>query len=202
MLDSDIGNNVLPYVRFYQKEVKNDFLSNKENRPIFEMRDFVRIEIPGNSYSIIDTYAGEHHKKSYPQQWAHYQNEKRDLGEDDHIQGTFLKEWALLTPAQAKELKHFHFYTVEQVANASDAQLSPIRMIVGMGEHSFREKARAFLAAANGAAAVEAEKKEVEKRDAQINELQARLEEQSRQMSELMARLTSKPGRKPKTVEE
>jgi hypothetical protein len=33
-LDSDIGNSILPYVRFYQKEVKHEFNSEKEGRPI------------------------------------------------------------------------------------------------------------------------------------------------------------------------
>lgn len=197
MLDSDNGSKNVAYVRFYQKEVQNQFLTNKENRPIYEMRDFVRIEIPGRNDSIIDTYAGEHHKQAYPEAWARYQNDKRESGEDDSIRGTLLKEWSLLTPAQAKELRHYNFYTVEQVANASDAQLSPIRMIVGMGEHSFREKAKSYLAAANGASLIDAQKAEVEKRDSQISDLQSKLEEQQRQMAELMARLTE-PTEKPK----
>lgn len=204
MLDSDIGNTVLPMVRFYQKETQHPFNSEKENRPVFYMADFVRIEIPGNQYSIIDTFAGEHHKKSYPEAWSRYQNEKRELGDDGDITGTLLKDWSLLNPAQARELKHFHFYTVEQVANASDAQLSHVKMIIGMGEQSFREKARAYLAAAKGASAVEAEKKEVQKREEQINQLQEQLAKQQEQMQELMARLQTtaespkRRGRSPK----
>ena len=39
-------------VRFYSKELQNDFLTNKEGRPISYMADFVRIEIPGNDMSF------------------------------------------------------------------------------------------------------------------------------------------------------
>lgn len=194
MLDSDIGNTILPMVRFYQREQINNFKTKEEGRPIYYMADFVRIEIPGNQYTIIDTFASEYHKKAYPVQWARYQNEKKDLG-DDSIEGTVLREWAILTAAQAKELQHYRFYTVEQVANASDAQLAPIVMIVGMGANAFREKAKAYLARAKDSAIVDAQNDELRKRDAEIEALKA-------QMNELMAE-RKKPGRKPKeeTVE-
>lgn len=196
MLDSDIGNTILPAVRFYQKEMLHEFNTNKEGRPMYYMADFVRIEIPGNQYSIIDTFAGEHHKKMYPVQWARYQNEKKDLGDDD-ISGTLLREWPILTAAQAKELKHYHFYTVEQVAQASDAQLAPIGMVIGMGTHVFREKAQNYLKRAKDSAIVDAQSEELRKRDAEIEALR-------QQMNELMASQVperKKPGRKPKAVE-
>lgn len=199
MLDSDIGNSILPMVRFYQREVKHNFNSDKENRPVYNMVDFVRIEIPGRSDSIIDTFANEGHKKAYPQQWARYVNEKRELG-DDEVSGTMLKDWSVLTPAQAKELRHYHFYTVEQVSQASDAQLAPIVMIIGMGAHSFRDKAKAFLASARGASEIQARENELKKRDAEIEALKA-------QMQELMSAVSApnperkKPGRKPKAQE-
>ena len=194
MLDSDVGNTILPAVRFYQKEVLHEFNTQKEGRPIYFMADFIRIEIPGNQYSIIDTFAGENHKKLYPIQWARYLNEKKELGDDDQISGTILRDWSLLTAAQAKELKHYHFYTVEQVANASDAQLAPIVMVVGMGAHAFKEKAQNYLKRAKDSAIVDAQAEELRKRDQEIEALK-------QQMNELMAQSAvekKKPGRKPK----
>lgn len=170
MLDSDIGNNILPAVRFYQREVPHDFNSKVEGRPIYYMADFVRIEIPGNQYSIIDTFANESHKRMYPQQWALYQNEKRDLGEDD-IAGTLLRDWPILTAAQVRELKHYHFYTVEQVANASDEQINKITMIVGMSGFAFREKAKNYLARAKDSAIVDAQADALRERDQKIEAL-------------------------------
>lgn len=197
MLDSDIGNTIVPLVRFYQKEVPHPFNSEKEGRPIFYMADFVRIEIPGNQYSIIDTFVNEGHKNMYPVQWARYQNEKRELGEDA-IEGTLLSDWPILTSAQARELKHYKFYTVEQIANASDAQLAPIVMIVGMGANAVKEKARSYLARAKDSAIVQTQNEELRKRDQEIEALKE-------QMAILMAAQSEKkkPGRKPKeqTVE-
>lgn len=190
MLDSDIGNTILPNVRFYQREMKHEFNSDKENRPIYYMTDFVRIEIPGRSDSIIDTLATDYHKQAYPQQWARYVNERKELGDDDVV-GTPLKEWSLLNAAQVRELRHFHFYTVEQVAQASDAQLAPIVMIVGMGAHSFRDKAKAYIASARGAAAVDAQQQELKKRDEEIEALK-------KQMADMMAMLAEKSEEEPK----
>ncbi len=193
MLDSDIGNTILPAVRFYQREMLHEFNTNKEGRPIYYMADFVRIEIPGNQYSVIDTFANEGHKKLYPVQWARYQNEKKDLGDDD-ISGTLLRDWPLLTAAQAKELKHYHFYTVEQVAQASDEQISKIGMMIGMSPHSFREKAKAYLATAKDSAVVAHQNEELRKRDAEIEALKA-------QMAELMAQFPKKRQRATETQE-
>lgn len=189
MLDSDIGNSILPHVRFYQKEVKHEFNSNLEGRPIYYMADFVRIEVPGNTFSIIDTFANEDHKQQFPQQWARYLNEKKELGDDD-ITGTLLSDWSILSAAQVRELKHYHFYTVEQVANASDAQINVITPIVGMSGYAFREKAQNYLKRAKDSAIVDAQSEELRKRDAEIEALKA-------QMNELMAAQTEKKRGRP-----
>lgn len=192
MLDSDIGNSILPHVVFYDKEQINNFKTEQENRPIYDMVTMVRIMIPGNALSIIDTIAGEHHKGNYPKEWARYLNDKTD----DNIQGTLLRDWAILRPNQVKELNHFHFYTVEQVANASDEQIGKVAMIAGMGPHAFRDKARQYLKVAKDSATVQHQDEELRKRDQEIDALK-------QQMTELMASLNSdrkKPGPKAKEI--
>lgn len=179
-------------VRFYQREVENEYLTTLEGRPIKQMKDYVRIEIPGNMTSIIDTLANDDHKKRFPIQWAQYLNEKSADSSPD-VQGTLLRDWSLLTPAQASELRHFKFYTVEQVASASDQQIQALGMLVGMSPFSFRDKARAFLAAAKDSGVVMAQAEELKKRDLEIAELRE-------QMSRLMASMEEKkkPGRPKK----
>lgn len=175
MLDSDT-NLILPNVRFYQKEDLNNYETAQQGRPIYRMVDFVRIEIPGNQLSIIDTYANDDHKAAYPIQWARYQNEKKDLGEAQ-IDGTLLRDWSILTAAQVKELAHFHFYTVDQVSMASDEQISKITQIVGMSGHSFRDKAKAYLNVAKDSAHAMAQADELRKRDAEIEALKEQMQE-------------------------
>lgn len=185
MLDSD-ERQILPHVRFYQKEVQNNFKTEKEGRPIYDMVDFVRIEIAGNQYSIIDTYANDGHKQAYPVAWARYQNEKKDLG-DDGIQGTLLRDWNILTSAQVKELAHYNFYTVEQVANASDAQIQVTTSIVGMSGFTFRDKAKQYLAVSKDKALAMSQAEELAKRDKEI-------EEMKKQLAELTAQKAPKQG--------
>jgi hypothetical protein len=186
-------------VRFYQREVENEYLTTQEGRPIKYMADFVRIEVPGNMTSIIDTVANDGHKKRFPIQWAQFLNEKTSGGESSDVQGTLLRDWSLLTSAQASELRHFKFYTVEQVANASDQQIHSLGMAVGMSPFAFRDKAKAYLANAKDSGVVMAQAEELKKRDLQIQEMQD-------QIARLMASMAQPgkrgPGRPKKEAEE
>lgn len=183
-------------VRFYQKRVENEFLSSQEGRPVSEMRDFIRIEIPGNSLSIIDTLASDEHKKRFAMEWAQY-HALSDKSQAT-VQGTALEDWPALTAAQAFDLKHFKFYTVEQVANASDQQIQSIGMLVGMAPFSFRDKAKAYLAAASDSSVVQKQAEELRIREQQMQDMK----DQMRQLAErLEAAERRGPGRPRKEAE-
>lgn len=164
-------------VKFYQKPIQNNFKTNLEGRPIMEMRDFILIEVPGNQTLTIDTFATEGDKKRFPIEWARYQNEKTD----GDIEGTLLSDWPVINAATAAELKHFKFYTVEQVATASDAQLNTLGMAAGMAPFTLRDKAKAFLASAKDTALVQQQADELSKRDEIIARMQAQIAELAQQ---------------------
>ena len=185
--DTDLNNpDSRLNVKFYQKAIQNNFKTANEGRPIMEMADFILIEVPGNSNLVIDTFAAPEHKDRFPIQWARYQNEKTD----GDIEGTLLHDWPVLNAAVAAELKHFKFYTVEQIAQASDAQLNTIGMSAGMSPLALRDKAKAFLSSAKDTAFVQQQAEELSKRD----EIIARMEAQ---IAELAAQ-ANKPKAKPK----
>jgi len=191
-IDTDLNNpDSRLAVKFYSKEMDNEFQSLAEGRPIKFMADFVRIEVPGDRLTIIDTFAKDEDKRRFPVQWAMYQNEKSDGG--DQIQGTLLKDWPILNAAQASELKHFKFYTVEQVATASDEQIGSIGMMVGMSPLSFRDKAKAFLANAKDSAVVQQQAEALRQRDDEIAAMK-------RQLEELAAQVKSAPKEKAKSA--
>jgi hypothetical protein len=148
-----------------------EFKSEAEGRPIHEMRDYVRIEIPGIVANVVDTLAAEHHKREHPMAWAQYLNEKEaGQGFSEH-QGTLLASWPQLNAAQVLEMRHYKFHTVEQIAEASDQQISNIGMCAGMHPLSLRDKAKAWLASAKGGAETserDALKKELEELKAQV----------------------------------
>lgn len=186
-------------VRFYSKPVQNNYLTEKEGRPIFEDVVYVNIMTPGNDKNIVDTPARDHHKARFPMHWAHFQNTH---GEQKEM-GTPLDQWPQITGAQAEELKGLKFRTVEHVANASDQNIGNIGMIGGMAPLQLRAKARAFLTSATDSALPQQQAAEIEK----LKELQAEKDKQHeaqmaelRQMVEKLA-TKGKPGRKPKEAE-
>ena len=203
-IESDIqGADAKLAVTFYKRSLEQKDESIAAGRPIFKEFDFVRICVPGDALTEIDTYANNSHKARFPRQWAHYQNQ---VGSQEQIIGTPIEQWPLITRSQAEELKGIKFRTVEDVANCSDQQLQRIGMIAGMSPHSFREKAKAFLNLASDSAEVaqrEAELQALREENAKIKaETDAKLTQMQEQMSALLAAVAEKPKtRKPKVVE-
>ena len=204
-IESDIQNaDSRLAVQFYKKSMKQEDASNEAGRPIFKEFDFVRIMIPGDNLTEIDTYAQESHKQRFPRQWAHYQNQV--AGHEDII-GTPLDQWPQVTRSQAEELRGLKFYTVEAIADCSDQQLQRIGMVAGMSPHNFRLKAKAFLNLANDSAEVaqrESELQALREENAKIKaETDAKLTAMQEQMSALLAAVAEKKPktRKPKVVE-
>ena len=204
-IESDIqGADSRLAVQFYKKSVKQDIASDEAGRPIFKEFDFVRIMIPGDNLTEIDTYAQESHKQRFPRQWAHYQNQ---VSNHQDIIGTPLDQWPQVTRSQADELRGLKFHTVESIADCSDQQLQRIGMVAGMSPHNFRLKAKAFLNLANDSAEVASREAEMqalrEENDKIKAETEAKLSKMESQMEALLAAVAEKTPktRKPKVVE-
>ena len=204
-IESDIqGADSRLAVQFYKKSVKQDIASDEAGRPIFKEFDFVRIMIPGDNLTEIDTYAQDSHKQRFPRQWAHYQNQ---VANHQDIIGTPLDQWPQVTRSQADELRGLKFHTVESIADCSDQQLQRIGMVAGMSPHNFRLKAKAFLNLANDSAEVAHREEELQalrqENDKIKAETDAKLAAMQEQMSALLAAVAEKTPktRKPKVVE-
>jgi hypothetical protein len=204
-IESDIQNaDSRLAVQFYKKSVKQDAASAEAGRPIFKEFDFVKIMIPGDNLTEIDTYAQDSHRQRFPRQWAHYQNQV--AGHQD-IVGTPLDQWPQVTRSQAEELRGLKFHTVESIADCSDQQLQRIGMVAGMSPHNFRQKAKAFLNLATDSAEVaqrEAELQALREENDKIKaETDAKLAAMQEQMSALLAAVAENTPkkRKPKVVE-
>jgi len=202
-IESDIqGADSRLAVQFYKRSVKQDIASDEAGRPIFKEFDFVRIMIPGDNLTEIDTYAQESHKQRFPRQWAHYQNQ---VSNHQDIIGTPLDQWPQVTRSQAEELRGLKFHTVESIADCSDQQLQRIGMVAGMSPHNFRLKAKAFLNLATDSAEVaqrEAELQALKEENAKIkSETEAKLAAMQEQVSALLATVAKPKTRKPKVVE-
>jgi hypothetical protein len=200
-IDSDVqGADARLAVQFYKKSVKQDDASNEAGRPIFKEFDFVRIMIPGDNLTEIDTYAQESHKQRFPRQWAHYQNQ---VTNHEDIVGTPLDQWPQVSRSQADELRGLKFHTVESIADCSDQQLQRIGMVAGMSPHNFRLKAKAFLNLANDSAEVAQREAELQALKAENDKIKAetdaKLAAMQEQMSALLAAVAEKTPKTRKT---
>ena len=203
-IDSDIQNpDGSLYVTFYKRAVEIADETAAQGRPIYKECDFVRIMVPGNSFSEIDTIARDDHKQRFPVQWARYVNTQ---GEADSVVGTPIKEWPLVSVSQAEELRGLKFYTVESIANASDLIIQKIGMIAGMSPYEFRNKAKAFLNLANETAEAAKKDEEIAQLKAENDKIRAetdaKLAQMQEQMAAILAAVGEKKPRKKKSVEE
>lgn len=177
--------------RFYKRAIKDNYKSLQEGRPIFMDVNYVEIMTPGGNLNIVDVPVRAEHKIRFPREWAIFQNSQSD----EQIIGTRVDEWPLVTRAQAEELKGAKFFTVEQIAGASDEQMQRL----GMAAQMLKQKAVAFLAKANDTAQTQKQVEELAKRDQQINDLTAtvqRLAHQIEQMQGNPVQTEPKPKRK------
>lgn len=205
-IDSDMqGADARLAVQFYKRSIKQEDETIAAGRPIFKEFDFVKIMVPGDALTEIDTYANESHKQRFPRQWAHYQNQ---VGDHNDFIGTPLEQWTQITRSQAEELRGLKFPTVESIANASDLQLQRIGMAAGMSPVAFRDKAKAFLNLATEVGNInqrEAELEKLRQENAAIKAAsEAQMAKQQAQIDALMSMMAEKKpkGRKPKPVTE
>jgi hypothetical protein len=172
-LDSDIHNA--------DEQLQVDFYIAKDVDPKWDGKPFVRINIPGDKTTIIEQPMNEDHKRRFPRQYLYFQMKQNE--NDVPVMGTSFDVWFAegngdITKGQGEELRILKFQTVEQVANASDAQLQRI----GMGSAGLREKAKGFLAKRN--------RSETEN---QLDDTKKQLAELQAQMSALMIRKAGRP---------
>lgn len=161
------------HVRIYNRPVQNHFRTQQEGVPIFDDIVYIEIHTPGNQLNVVDTPIRDEHKQRFPLHWAHYQNTH---GKDGSVQGTPIAQWPMITAGQGETLKALGFLTVQQVAFASDDQVSRVGMHAGMAPFSLRDRAKRFLEAAAGDAALNKNAAEMDEMRQQIAALTARLE--------------------------
>lgn len=131
-------------VEFYRDAVQNNFKSAEAGRPIFDEKDFVRIQTPGDTRTVIARVASDQDKQRFPRAWDAFSR-----GLEIAEQGTPLEEWPQVTRSQVKELKHVNITTVESLASVSDGNIQRL----GPGYHQLRERAKQFLESADADAA-------------------------------------------------
>lgn len=152
-------------VLFYREPIKNELKSIEAGRPIFDEIDLIKIITPGSR----DTFVGDatlEYQQRFPAQWARYK-----AGKDQTMTGTPLNQLPWLSIGQIAEFESVGCKTVEQLVGMPDSLSQKF-----MGHHAIKQKAQEYLDAAAGNAPTLRLQKELEKRDAQILELQQQMQ--------------------------
>lgn len=137
----DVANSYAPqtpeacYATFYQKANFLKVKSEIEGRPIYENEEYIRIITPGDNKSIVERPVKDGDKTRFPEQYARFR-----ASEDQIPDGIPLKTVGWLQPSQVAELEHINIFTVEQLADLSDAHLDK-----SMGLLDLRKRAQQFV---------------------------------------------------------
>lgn len=134
---------------------------------------YVTIMKPGDSTSIMHLEVREDHKRRWPRHWLAFQIEEGLVEDGSQLPGWKIEEWDQFKDDKEsiRNLKHMRFYTVEQIASASDAQVQ--RM--GLGGMGLREAAKNAIRSKMGLDV----RKEIASKDAQMAAMQKQIEELS-----------------------
>lgn len=162
------------YVQFHVHPKLNQTKTREAGRPIYDDTEYVTIIAPGDKDNIIDRPASEMDKRRFARQYDAFKRGQTD----PVVTGTPLKMVPWISRGQAEELAYFHVYTVEQLAELSDANAQNF-----MGINTLKQKAKDFLAASTDTAFIsqmrereQLQKMENDQLRTLVNQLNARLE--------------------------
>ena len=154
------------YVEFFRQPVLHPGKSKEEGRAIYEERDFIRIHVPGDKSNVVVRQATEMDIDRFRTRY-----EKWKAGQAEAVSGTPLSALPNMTPAKVEEYKFFKLVTVEQLAEANDQMGQKF-----MSFHADKQAAKRFIEATKGNAPVEQMNAELQKRDAEIENLKTMVE--------------------------
>lgn len=172
---SDPGDKGLN-VTFKMHSHFSDVQTREQGRPIFEMKEYILILIPGDTTSSVFRPAFEHDHIRFPEQYLRFK-----AGQEQAI-GTPLTEWTQITRAQVDELAFFRISTIEQLAAVSDANCQRF-----MGLSQLRDKASKYLVHLREEAPMLKVQAELEQRDQQIKTQADQIQEMQAMLAQLMA---------------
>ena len=182
------------YVEFELRPEEDREASIDQGMPVFKDVEFAMITMPGgglvvdkpiNEALLYEWKNGDNRRKP-PSPFAYRAYEAWKEGREAPVNGTDLKNWPGVTPAQLKTCQNATVRTIEDLAAAN---ADTIRKL-GMGGVAMMEKAKAYLAAANQnktseevsalMVKLEALSDTVKRKDEQISDLLERLDESTK----------------------
>lgn len=169
-------------VTFYARDVPNPARSTEVGYPVFEAKDYVRIETPGEKEGIPVYPATEEYKRRYPAEWEAYSQKRAPTPTGMPLAILFPQ-----FPEIVAALEFANVRTVEQLAELSDTA----KQNIGLGAHEWQQKAIDFLKVAEKTHDYHALKKNQETLEATIAKQQAQIVAMQMKLNEYEARMRS-----------
>lgn len=143
-----------PYVVFEQQAIEDRNASIEAGHYVAKDVDFARIMPPGGEIVVreVDGWFENLQQKviegRFNPEWLQAFQKKYAMwkeGLEIPLDGTPIKSWPGLSPAQYQTLQAIRVFTVEDLANANEQTLRAF----GMGAHGIQARAQAYLRAAS-----------------------------------------------------
>lgn len=146
-------------LRMWRDAAKNNFLTEKYGRPIFDDVILVEVISPGSRdsspvFELVRTFAKEmDHPEplrgiKYDEYKDYIAQFERSEDIDASMSGTPLGQWPEMTKTFVAALRAQNIFTVDALANLPDSKL----MVVGPDGRTWREKAKAYIESAKSSA--------------------------------------------------
>lgn len=164
-------------VWFFRKAVHMAYKSEQAGRPIFEDRDFIHIQQPGE-HDFQEREASRSDRARWPDKWQAYLEQREQTDEGTPLMTLFPSEPAIVEMMGALRVR-----TAEQLAGLSEEAMSNI----GMGARSYVDRAKRFLQEAALSAPFSKMQAELDAKDSQIATLTDKLDQAIRRIETLEA---------------
>lgn len=150
-------------VRFFHKSREDKKKTEETGVLHLKEVEYVEIRVAGQRDALACRPATFDDKNRFERQYEAFKN-RTEMPES----GFPIREWAQITSGMAEHLEFINIKTVEQLANASDTNVSKV-----MNGLSLKEKAKAFLTSRSGEDALRAENEALNERLARLEALMA-----------------------------
>jgi hypothetical protein len=169
---------------FFVEPVPDERASERDGVPRYREEERVRLIVAGDMFNQPVHPVDSSIKERFPEHYAKWKASKAQK----HVEGTPLKEWPLLSPAQVAEFDASGIYSIESLRDLSDTNVNRIH-----DGRIWREKAKAWLEQAKDGAAATRLAAENERLREQIEHLEKRF-------NELEQETLKRPAGKPKAA--
>ena len=190
------------YVEFELRPEEDRDQTISQGMPIFKDVEFAIITMPGGGLvldkvinnELLDEWKHGDKRRKPPSPFALHAYEAWKEGREAPVNGTDLKNWPGVTPAQLKTCQNATIRTVEDLAEANADSIGKL----GMGGVSMMEKAKAYLKSAN----INKTSEQITALTVKVDDLTESSKKKDSQISELIEQLDEQPKKRGKNRKE